>query len=205
MGLGGWAGMEGQGDRGKGGAAAIKSAVYVPALRDGLAEQHVPREAVSHGTILVCRGDFSNRPVATSLDVCKQLTVLRRQLFRMDRIDDLLDLLPAGLTFDLDPDGNGVPQRRPAELAAAIGQVDARYAPECLSTCEMCFFCRAEARGCTAALGRDAREELGGVEHIATVLRLAGGTDRPGADLPAAADLAYAAPLLRPPPPLRSR
>ena len=115
----------------------------------------------------------------------------------MDRIDDLLDLLPAGLTFDLDPDGNGVPQRRPAELAAAIGQVDARYAPECLSTCEMCFFCRAEARGCTAALGRDAREELGGVEHVATVLRLAGGTDRPGAGLAEAAGLLRRAARLR--------
>ena len=134
--------------------------------------------------------DFSNRPVATSLDVRKQLTVLRRQLTRMDRIDDLLGLLPNDLTFDLDPDGDGVPRRGPADLADAIRQVDARYTPECLSTCEMCFFCRAEARGCTAALGRDAREELGGVEHVQMVLRLARGADVPG-------DLAEAAALLR--------
>ncbi|MGH3218433.1 MAG: hypothetical protein ACRDPY_06840 [Streptosporangiaceae bacterium] len=185
--------IDGQADADKVAAAAIQSAVYVLALRDALAEQHIPPEAVSHETILVCPENFSSQPVATSLDVRKQLTVLRRQLSRMARIADLLDLLPPDLTFDLDPDGNGVPRRRPAELAAAIRQVEARYAPECLNTCEMCFFCRAEARGCTAALGRDARDELGGVEHVQTVLRLARGTDKPAQGT----DLAEAAALLR--------
>jgi hypothetical protein len=185
--------IDGQADADKVAAAAIQSAVYVLALRDALAEQHFPPEAVSHETILVCPENFSSQPVATSLDVRKQLTVLRRQLSRMDRIDDLLDAIPPDLTFDLDPDGNGVPQRRPEDLADAIRNVEARYAPECLSTCEMCFFCRAEARGCTAALGRDAREELGGVEHVQTVLRLARGTDRPAQG----SDLAEAAALLR--------
>ena len=81
----------------------------------------------------------------------------------------------------------------------AIRQVEARYAPECLSTCEMCFFCRDEARGRTAALGRDAHEDLGGVEHISTVLRLAGGTYCPaaGTDLAEAADLLRTAARLR--------
>jgi hypothetical protein len=185
--------IDGQADPDKVAAAAIQSAVYVLALRDALAGQNIPPEAVSHETVLVCPRDFSNQPVATSLDVRKQLTVLRRQLARMDRVDDLLDLLPPGLTFDLDPDGNGVPRRAPADLADAIGQVEAAYAPGCLSTCEMCYFCRDEARGCTAALGRDVREDLGGVEHVRTVLRLAEGDDRPAAS----ADLAEAADLLR--------
>ncbi|HET9970976.1 MAG TPA: hypothetical protein VFQ68_22250 [Streptosporangiaceae bacterium] len=182
--------IDGQADGAKVAAAAIQSAVYVLALRGALAEQGVAPEAVSHETILVCPRDFSNRPVATSLDVRKQLTVLGRQLSRIARIDDLLDLLPNDLTFDLDPDGGGAPRRSPADLTRAIQQIDARYAPECLSRCEMCFFCRDEARGCTAALGRDAREELGGVEHIETVLRLARDADAP-------ADLAEAAGLLR--------
>jgi hypothetical protein len=111
----------------------------VLALRDALAEQNIPPQAVADEAILVCPEDFSNRPVATSLDVRKQLTVLRRQLARIARIDDLLDLLPLDLTFDLEPDGNGVPRRSPAHLAEALRQVEARYAPECLSTCEMCF------------------------------------------------------------------
>jgi len=188
--------IDGQADGGKVAAAAIQSAVYVLALRDALAEQGLPPEAVSDETILVCPRDFSNRPVATSLDVRKQLTVLRRQLARIARIDDLLDLLPNDLTFDLDPDGDGVPRRSPADLADAIHRVDARYAPECLSSCEMCFFCRDEARGCTAALGRDAREELGGVEHVQTALRLARGGDVPD-DLAEAADLLRTAARLR--------
>jgi hypothetical protein len=81
--------------------------------------------------------------------------------------------LPAALTFDLDPDHDGVPQGKPAHLTQAIQVIDARYAPECLNTCEMCLFCRGEAQGQTAALGRSVREELGGVEHVATALRLA--------------------------------
>jgi hypothetical protein len=185
--------IDGQADGDKVAAAAIQSAVYVLALRDALAELNVPPEAVSHETILVCPRDFSNQPVATSLDVRKQLSVLRRQLSRLDRVDDLLGSLPAGLTFDLDLDDNGVPRRSPADLAASIRQVQAAYAPECLSTCEMCYFCRDEASGCTAALGRDVREELGGVEHVATVLRLAA-TDGMA---PPASDLAEAAELLR--------
>jgi hypothetical protein len=189
--------IDGQADGDKVAAAAIQSAVYVLALRDALAEQHIPPEKVSHETILVCPENFANKPVATSIDVRKQLTVLRRQLSRMVRIDDLLDLLPNGLTFDLDPDVDGVPRRSPADLSATIRQVDARYAPECLSTCEMCFFCRDEATGCTAALGRDAREELGGVEHVATVLRLARGAEVPAADLAEAAELLRRAARLR--------
>ena len=123
--------IDGQADGGKVAAAAIQSAVYVLALRDALAEQDIPPETVSHQTILVCPENFSNRPVAVSLDVRKQLTVLRRQLSRIARINDLLDLLPPGLTFDLDPDDTGVPRRRAADVASAIRQVDARYAPEC--------------------------------------------------------------------------
>ena len=186
--------IDGQADGDKVAAAAIQSAVYVLALRDALAGQDIPPETVSDETILVCPENFSSRPAATSLDVRKQLTVLRRQLSRMDRIADLLDLLPPDLTFDLDPNQDGVPQRSPAAVAGALRQVDAQYAPECLSTCEMCFFCRDEARGRTAALGRDAREELGGVEHVQTVLRLARGDDGPGAQM---TDMVEAAELLR--------
>ena len=143
--------------------------------------------------ILVCPENFSSRPVAVSLDVRKQLTVLRRQLSRIARIDDLLNLLPPGLTFDLDPDDSGVPRRKPADIADAIRQVDARYAPECLSTCEMCYFCRDEARGRTQMLGRAALEDLGCVGHLTTVLHLARGTGVPAAGT----DLAEAAGLLR--------
>ncbi len=92
-----------------------------------------------------------------------------------------------------------MPRRRPAGLAGALRQVEARYAPDCLNTCEMCLFCRDEARGDTASLGRDARDELGGVEQVATVLRLAraGAVPPPGSELAEAADLLRTAARLR--------
>jgi hypothetical protein len=191
--------IDGRADGDKVAAAAIQSAVYVLALRGALAEHGLPPEAVSHETILICPENFSNRPVAASLDVRKQLTVLRRQLSRLARIEDLLALLPPGLTFDLDPDEAGVPRRPAGELRQALSQVEARYAPECLNACEMCLFCRAEARGGTAALGRDVRDDLGGVEHVTTVLGLARGASVPARDseLAEAADLLRAAARLR--------
>jgi hypothetical protein len=152
-------------------------------------------DKVHHETILVCPENFSNQPVATSVDVRKQLTVLKRQLSRIARIEDLLASCPGDLTFDLDPDGNGTPRRPPDELKTAIRQVTANYAPDCLSTCELCYLCRDEARGTTGALGRPVREDLGGIEYTRQVLALAGGQDPPPDRAEVAVLLAKAASL----------
>lgn len=163
--------IDGQADAAKVAAAAIQSAVYVHALRDLLGDE----AKVHDETILVCPENFSNKPTATSIDVRKQLTVLKRQLSRIARIEDLLALYPEDLTFDLDPDSRAVPRRSPAELLAAIRRVTANYAPECLNTCELCYLCRDEARGTTGALGKAVREDLGGIEYTRQVLDLARG------------------------------
>src|SRR6266568_8932311 len=146
------------------------------ALRSLLAEHGIGPQVVADVVVLVCPENFSNQPTAALLDVRKQLTVLRRQLCRLDRIESLLDVLPAELTFDLDVDADGVPRRPPGAVAQAVQSVQARYAPECLATCEMCFFCRDEARGQTAALGRDVHDALGAIEDVRVVLSLADGT-----------------------------
>jgi hypothetical protein len=117
--------------------------------------------------VLVCPENFSLRPVAVVLDVRKQLATLRRQLARMATVDALVAALPPDLSFDL-----ALP---PERLAAALAQVGARYAPECLSACELAAFCRHEAAGTTAALGRPVRDALGGIESVPEVLALAGG------------------------------
>jgi len=165
--------IDGQADPAKVAAAAIQSAVYVHALRELLGGDP---DRVHHETVLVAPRDFSSQPAAATVDVRKQLTVLHRQLERIASVESLLDLYPAGLTFDLDPDPGGRPRRPPGELAAAIGQVSASYAPECLSACELCFLCRDEAAGTTGALGKSVREDLGGVERTGQVLGLARGT-----------------------------
>src|SRR6266404_604989 len=151
--------IDGQADPAKVSAAAIQSAVYVLALRDLLGKVG----DVHHETILVTPENFSSKPVATSIDVRKQLGVLTRQLARLDRIADLADALPDGLTFDLDVDDKGVARRPDGELVEALTMVQANYAPECLGTCEMCYFCRDEADGATGALGKSVREDLGGI------------------------------------------
>jgi hypothetical protein len=190
--------IDGQADGDKVAAAATQSAVYVLALRDMLADLGYGLDTVSHDAILVCPENFSNAPVATLVDVRKQLTVLRRQLSRLERIDSLTGLLPPGLTFDLELDEAGEVRRPAADLAQDVRTVPARYAPECLASCEMCYFCRDEARGTTAAMGRNVRDDLGAVETVRAVLGLADGTLAPAEDqAEAAAMLQFAARLRR--------
>jgi len=190
--------IDGQADGDKVAAAATQSAVYVLALRELLAGLGYTPDSVSHDAVLVCPENFSNAPIATVVDVRKQLTVLCRQLSRLERIDSLVELLPPGLTFDIEADEAGMAHRPAADLAEAIRVVPARYAPECLASCEMCFFCRDEAHGSTAALGRDVRDDLGAVDAVGTVLGLADGTLLPADDqIEAAAMLRTAARLRR--------
>jgi len=162
--------IDNQADARKVAAAATQSAVYVLALRRLLGD-----DKVAHEVVLVCPKDFSNQPVATKVDVRKQLIVLNHQLSRLTRIESLVEALPPTLTLDLAPDDDGKFSRPAAEVIAALGEIEARYAPGCLATCEMAFFCRQEASGCTATLGLSVREELGGVETVAEALGLADG------------------------------
>lgn len=189
--------IDGQADGEKVAAAAIQSAVYVLALRQVLAGMGIGPEVVAGEVMLVCPENFSNRPTAAILDVRKQLTVLERQLARLASIDGLLAALSPGLTLDPMPDRDGRPARPADDLGRAIREIPARYIPECLANCEMCYLCRDEAAGTTAALGRPALDDLGGVEYLGTVLRLARGTEEPAAGQAEAAVLLRMAARLR--------
>ncbi|MFI6597579.1 hypothetical protein ACIBHX_15090 [Nonomuraea sp. NPDC050536] len=166
--------IDGQADPAAVAAAARQGAVYALALQaSGL--------RVADDMVLVCPENFANRPVATLVDVRRQLAVLRRQLGRMTSLDSLAATLPAEVTFDLRPDDSGEPTRPAADLATALGHAPARYAPECLSTCDLCYFCRDEARqaGASDQLGRHVRDALGGVATVGEALALADGTRDP--------------------------
>ncbi|QMU75425.1 hypothetical protein GXW83_06340 [Streptacidiphilus sp. PB12-B1b] len=213
--------LDGSADPAKVGAAARQAAVYVLALRATAAElAEVPPSddpydpytepeglagAPAGTVLLVCPKDFSNRATAAAVDVRKPMAVTRRQLDRLTRIEQLLDLLPAGTSFDLDPDRAGT------GLDDAVGALDAAYAPDCLAACELAFHCRSEARcaGAVEVLGRGVRGELGSLRTVEQALAAAdpaggagvgagpGGPGRPGdpGDAEAAARLARAAGL----------
>jgi hypothetical protein len=181
--------VDGQADSAKVSAAAVQAAVYVLALRRLLAELGHDGNLVSHDVILVCPENFSLRPVAVVLDVRKQLSTLTRQLTRLAAVSDIVAALPAGLSFDL--------ALEPSALVDALRVVEARYAPECLSACELAVFCRHEAAGATAALGRTVREALGGIDTVGEVLELAAGTREPAPGQAEAAALLQAAARLR--------
>ncbi|WP_405017506.1 hypothetical protein OHV05_10935 [Kitasatospora sp. NBC_00070] len=200
--------IDGSADPAKVGAAARQAAVYVLALQEtaaGLAGTTADRSPYATdafpgspelSVLLVCPRDFSNRPTATVVDVRRELATTRRQLARLTGIDQLLDALPAGTSFDLAPDQAGVPTRPVAELTESVAAVPAAYSPDCLSTCELGFHCRAQARCADAVeqLGRGVRGELGSLRTVTAALAAA--TDQgPQADREAAARLAHAAAL----------
>ncbi|MEV0895913.1 hypothetical protein [Actinoplanes sp. NPDC049802] len=181
--------IDGQAESAKVSGAAVQAAVYVLALRALLERLGQDPSLVSHDVVLVCPENFSLRPTAVVLDVRKQLSTLRRQLSRLASVDALAAALPPDLSFDLTLD----PQR----LITALGHIEARYAPECLSACELSVFCRSEAAGSTAALGRTVRESLGGIETVDEVLALATGAQEPTEEQAEAAAMLRAALRLR--------
>lgn len=175
--------LDGGADPVKVGAAARQAAVYALALERLSDVPPGPR----HQVLLVCPKDFSNLPTAQLIDVRKQLSVTRRQLARLTRIEEIAAALPEGTTFD--------PRRPAGELAESVEAVEATYAPECLATCELAFHCRDRARSAEAvtALGRWVRGELGGLTTVGEVLAAAAGTGDPSD--PAAEALRRAAAL----------
>ena len=181
--------VDGQADSAKVSGAAVQAAVYVLALRRLLRALGHDEELVSHDVVLVCPANFSLRPEAVVLDVRKQLSTLRRQLTRLAAVSSIIEALPPGVSFDL---ALPVPQ-----LLSSLAAIEARYAPECLSACELAVYCRHEAAGSTAALGRPVRDALGGVSSVDEVLALAAGAPPPSEELREAAVLLQAAARLR--------
>ncbi|MBF6496513.1 hypothetical protein [Nocardia cyriacigeorgica] len=159
-------------------SAARQSAVYVLALRELMTAIGESPSLVADTAILVCTKDFSNRPTAEKVDLRKQLAVISRQLSRLTAITALTDTLPPDATFE--------PGER---LESTLSAIPARYAPECMSTCDLAFACRAEARagGSVDVLGRGVCDGVGGIDQMDTVLGLADGTLTPG---PEHADIA---------------
>ncbi len=177
--------IDGQADPTKVGAAATQSAVYVLALRRLFSSLGMDPDLVASDVILVCPKDFSNKPTAHLVDVRRQIAAVSRQLDRLPRIEALVAGLDSAIDFDLSVEQSGDaqstphPHRSAAELSKSLTMIEARYAPECVTRCELAFHCRAEARasGSADALGRSVRDALGGIQSIDEALALAAGDD----------------------------
>ncbi|MGW8379938.1 hypothetical protein [Streptomyces sp. ODS28] len=185
--------LDGSADPAKVGAAARQAAVYALALEDPAARLGV---RVAARALLVCPKDFSNLPTGALVDLRKQRAATLRQLTRLTRVEEIAAALPEGTTFDT--------EQSPGELTAAVESVPAAYAPECLSSCELAFHCRARARetGDVQVLGRGVRGELGALTTVEEVRAAAhapepepGPDDAEAPEDPAAAMLRRAAAL----------
>jgi hypothetical protein len=176
--------IDGQADPAQVRSATTQACAYIIALRAMLADAGIGPDSVSDTIVLVAPKDFTNRPTGAFVDARKQVATLTRQLARIERIGDLVDLLPEDLTFDLATDDSGRPQRPAQELTGALDQVPTTYRPDCLNHCEMAFYCRSRARADASldVLGPAVREHLGGIDTATMALGLARGTLAPNDD-----------------------
>ncbi|WP_267246162.1 hypothetical protein [Streptomyces sp. PR69] len=176
--------VDGQADPAKVAAAVTQAAAYILALRELLDSEGIDQDKVSDDVILVMPRNFSRRPTASVVDARKKVASLTRQLSRLTRIEPLLDGLAPHITFDLAPDQDNRPTRDPKALAEALQTTAARYTPACRHFCDLAYVCRSEAReeGSIDVLGTAVRDDLGGIDHITTALRLSDGTREPALD-----------------------
>jgi hypothetical protein len=173
--------IHGQPDPIKAAAALTQAAAYVLALRELLAEDGLPPERVSDTVVLVNPRNFTRHPTATPFSAHKQIKNLSRHLGRLRRLPELLDKVPPDTTFDLAPGPDQKPTRPRGDLVAALATVRPHYTPGCRHHCDLAFHCRTEARnqGRTAALGAAVRDDLAGIDTIATALDLTDGRTHP--------------------------
>ncbi|MFE2996872.1 hypothetical protein ACFXG4_17875 [Nocardia sp. NPDC059246] len=174
--------VDGQADAALVKSATTQACAYIIALRAMLAAVGIDDpDIVSDKVVLIGPKNFTNRPTGAFVDARNQVGNLARQLSRIERVGDQLDLLPEGLTFDLAENATGRPQRPRDELLAALDAVPAAYRPDCLNHCEMAYFCRSRARaaGSLDVLGSIVTEPLGGIDTVTMALGLARGEIEP--------------------------
>lgn len=167
--------IDGQADPAKLSATAGQTAVYHMALRSTLERLGFDPELLVWSVILVAPRNFGRQPVAHRVPLKKKSLSLSRVLSAVPKTAEVLAGLPAELTFDVDPSGTMDEATLRTALTKAVQQVGALFVPDCVTTCDMAAFCRAEAwaKDDPARLGRDARDNLAGVHTLADALRLA--------------------------------
>lgn len=168
------------------GAAARQTAVYVASIQDTLAARGFDASLVSSEVVLVCPKNFTIGPVAVLVDVDREVRALRRQLRRRLDVGLLAGQLEDGLRSE------GLELRALIEKVGAtrtgatddqavtrdlIDHLPFRYAPECLSACDLARHCRgcSEAADEPGRLGGDVAALLGGVDTVASAIALADG------------------------------
>jgi hypothetical protein len=157
--------VDGRPDPDKLATSALQAAAHVLGLR---ALAALP-SGVSEQVVLVTPRNFGLAPVAHLLDVSPHVTRLEYLIARQESVTDLVSALPPEHTLDAGEDS--------AATRQALEAIPARYAPSCLSSCELAYVCRAEARaaGDPGVLGAHVRAELGSVRTVTRALALAHG------------------------------
>jgi hypothetical protein len=126
---------------------------------------------IAWSVILVAPRNFSRQPTAHRIPIRKKAAAISRVLNSVPNTMEVLDRLPSEFTLGPNPNQPNCATR----TTEAVKRLPAVYVPECLSSCDMAQFCRAEsvALDDVGRIGRPARDALAGIDTLADVLRLA--------------------------------
>lgn len=168
-------------------AMAGQSAVYLLALRAALERLGFDPDILDWSVVLVAPKNFGRTPTAHRVPLTKKARALQRVIGAVPEVGELLEYLPADLTFDIDPDERSSEDERRQRLDYVVRQLPMLYVPDCLASCDMARYCRQRAidDDDPSRLGRDARDSLAGVHSLATALRIARGSATPDDEAPA--------------------
>lgn len=163
--------IDDQADPSKVASTAGQAAVYVLALRSAMERLGVNPDLVAWSAILIAPRNFSRQPTAHRIPLRKKASAISRVLASLPSTIKVLATLPKGFTLGPDVD----PKRLTESTVQALGAIQALYVPECLASCDLAQFCRAEAilRDDVGRIGRLARDTLAGVASLSDVMRLA--------------------------------
>lgn len=178
--------IDDQADPGKLSATASQAAVYLIALKATLERLGHDPSILRRSFILVAPKNFARYPTAHRIPIRKKVAALERVIVRVPSIVEVLRELPAAFTLDIDPEGSLGSKTLEKKTRAALGDMPHTFVPECLGSCDLAQFCRAEAiaRDDPARLGRNVRDALAGVETLKDALDIARGKkDAPASEL----------------------
>jgi hypothetical protein len=163
--------IDGQADPSKVAATAGQSAVYVLALRAAMERLSLDPNLIAWSVILIAPRNFSRQPTAHRIPIRKKAAAISRVLRSVPNTMEVLERLPSEFTLGPNPNQPNCASR----TTEAVKRLPAVYVPECLSSCDMAQFCRAEsvALDDVGRIGRPARDALAGIDTLADVLRLA--------------------------------
>src|SRR5262249_41583175 len=137
--------IDGIGDPEKMGQALDQVSVYILLARQLVEELRGNPDSVSATALLITPTNVGLQPTISVQNVSSRLQRADSILRGIPRAQDVVDAIPAQMSFGAVADKGRPPGERIEALDRMADRIGTTYRPECLSTCANARFCRQRA------------------------------------------------------------